>query len=234
MIEEKKNATTDTNKAKDPDKSCLGWTVKNALVPILVAVIGAYAVLAAAKILPSPFSSAATSTPTAPGAFTQLTDNYYASGYWTHPDGSISSIQQVADTSSTGCLSKQCLKIAVTWNGAWDTAGVFWQHPVNNWGNQRGCNLTGATSISFWSRGEVGGEVVRFLAACQRGNGVCVDNGQIMLEKTWQHYSINISGQNLTDIHAAFEWIVASQVTFYLDEIRIEGINPNQISCPMN
>ncbi|MFZ1040250.1 MAG: hypothetical protein WCA79_02665 [Anaerolineales bacterium] len=55
MIEEKTSPTSDNNKTKDPDKSCMGWTVKNAFVPILVAMIGAYAILVAAHILPWPF-----------------------------------------------------------------------------------------------------------------------------------------------------------------------------------
>jgi hypothetical protein len=39
-------------------------------------------------------------------------------------------------------------------------AGLYWQHPDNNWGDEPGVDLTGAKRISFYARGERGGEIV--------------------------------------------------------------------------
>jgi hypothetical protein len=42
-------------------------------------------------------------------------------------------------------------------------AGIAWQSPPNDWGDQPGgLNLKGATKLTFWARGEDGGEVVVF------------------------------------------------------------------------
>ena len=42
--------------------------------------------------------------------------------------------------------------------------GVVWQNPANNWGDKPGgWNLTGAKKLSFWARGDKGGEKVTFL-----------------------------------------------------------------------
>ena len=52
--------------------------------------------------------------------------------------------------------------IRITYSGAgtqgW--AGIYWQHPANNWGTvpNGGFNLTGAAKLTFWARGENGGE----------------------------------------------------------------------------
>ncbi|MDD5440789.1 MAG: hypothetical protein PHZ27_01085, partial [Candidatus Omnitrophica bacterium] len=41
-------------------------------------------------------------------------------------------------------------------------AGVYWQTPANNWGSvaNAGFNLQGATKLTFWARGDKGGEIV--------------------------------------------------------------------------
>ena len=41
-------------------------------------------------------------------------------------------------------------------------AGVYWQYPDKNWGEFRGLDLSGATQLTFWARGETGCEVVEF------------------------------------------------------------------------
>ncbi|MBC7821342.1 MAG: hypothetical protein IAG10_31020, partial [Planctomycetaceae bacterium] len=38
--------------------------------------------------------------------------------------------------------------------------GVYWQNPEDNWGEYPGLDLQGASSLTFWARGETGGEVV--------------------------------------------------------------------------
>ncbi len=41
--------------------------------------------------------------------------------------------------------------------------GIAWQNPANNWGDQAGgLDLSGAKKLTFWARGDEGGEVVSF------------------------------------------------------------------------
>ena len=57
---------------------------------------------------------------------------------------------------------KTCLKVDYTASDNW--GGVVWQNPANNWGDKAGgWNLTGAKKLTFWARGDKGGEVVTFL-----------------------------------------------------------------------
>ena len=43
-------------------------------------------------------------------------------------------------------------------------AGIYWQHPDKNWGDEIGLNLVGAKKISFYAKGERGGEIVEFIS----------------------------------------------------------------------
>ena len=41
-------------------------------------------------------------------------------------------------------------------------AGIYWLNPPNNWGNRKGgFSLTGAQKLTFWARGEKGGEQIQ-------------------------------------------------------------------------
>lgn len=41
-------------------------------------------------------------------------------------------------------------------------AAIYWQHPDGNWGEKPGLNLTGARKITFYAKGDCGGEIVQF------------------------------------------------------------------------
>jgi hypothetical protein len=85
-------------------------------------------------------------------------------------------------------------------------AGAFWQYPANNWGSHGGYPIPpGATKVSFWARGEGGGELVLFLTG-QGLNSPCSDysttqspgaggNYGISLASppAWQNYALDIS-----------------------------------------
>jgi hypothetical protein len=64
----------------------------------------------------------------------------------------------------TNCHSGMtCIRITFTGaSGEW--AGIYWQEPANNWGTvaNAGYDLSGATALTFWARGENGGEKVEF------------------------------------------------------------------------
>ena len=56
---------------------------------------------------------------------------------------------------------KTCLRCEFAADHGW--GGVVWQSPANDWGDRGGgYDLTGAKKLTFWARGEAGGEVVSF------------------------------------------------------------------------
>ncbi len=110
-------------------------------------------------------------------------------------------------------------------------AGVAWQHPLNDWGQlPGGFNLNGAEKLTFWARGKKGGEKVSF------GIGILADDvpnhdtvmkelNEVKLSNKWKQYSINLKGEDLSQIKTPFWWRLASPglpVTFYLDDIQFE------------
>jgi parallel beta-helix repeat protein len=58
-----------------------------------------------------------------------------------------------------------CIKINYSANGSQGNnwSGIYWQDPENNWGDKiGGFNLTGAAELTFWAKGEKGGEKMEF------------------------------------------------------------------------
>jgi hypothetical protein len=84
-------------------------------------------------------------------------------------------------------------------------AGVLWQHPLNNWGTAAGYAIpAGATKVSFWARGQLGGEIVSFLvgfAVTPTTAAPCFDHvsaslSNQVLTTAWTHYTIPLGGQS--------------------------------------
>jgi len=121
-----------------------------------------------------------------------------------------------------------CMKIEYRAADQW--GGVVWLDPPNDWGDKPGGhNLTGATQLTFWARGETGGEKVRFKFGGIFDEKPYFDtaSGELaaVLTKEWTQYSIDLTGKDLTRIKTGFGWIVSGQgkpVTFYLDDIQYE------------
>ncbi len=120
-------------------------------------------------------------------------------------------------------------------------AGIYWQNPANNWGTKRGgYDLSGAKKLTFWIRGEKGGEMVAeakmgaVLAEVKVGGimGEFSDSdsasiGPIVLTQDWKEYVIDIAGKDLTYISGGFCWAASSAdnpdgFTIYLDDIYYE------------
>jgi len=127
-----------------------------------------------------------------------------------------------------------CIKIVytpdVSQGARW--AGIYWQNPANNWGARKGgYDITGATRLAFWARGEIGGE--RIEEVKMGGiSGAYPDSdtatvGPIVLTKEWKQYEIDLTGKDLSYISGGFCWSTNLDVnpdgcTFYLDDIRYE------------
>ena len=117
--------------------------------------------------------------------------------------------------------------------GAVGWAGVYWQWPVNNWGDKPGKAVQGASTISFWAAGEKGGEIVEFKAGGVQGKP-CSDSfevslGSVKLTKDWKQYHISLRGHidSRKPLYGAFAWVATGDsnpggLIFYLDGIRYE------------
>jgi hypothetical protein len=123
------------------------------------------------------------------------------------------------------------------WTRPCQWAGVYWQEPENNWATlPGGYDLSGATHLRFWVRGQNGGERVRFYVG---GIGVCGDdypdslrpalNTEVLtLTSDWQQVEIDLRGHDLSSVIGGFGW-AANQcsnpggATFYLDDIVFES-----------
>src|SRR5687768_5450061 len=109
--------------------------------------------------------------------------------------------------------------------------GVVWQSPANDWGDRPGgLDLTGAKRLTFWARGEEGGESVTFKLGVIGADKPFPDSGSaslddVKLTKEWKRYEIDLSGKDLTCIKTGFVWVVGAKgkpLTFYLDDVRYE------------
>lgn len=114
-------------------------------------------------------------------------------------------------------------------------AGIYWQNPANNWGTvpNAGFDLRGATKLTFWARGERGGEVINEFKVGGISSGDYIDSdsasiGPIQLTKEWKKYEIDLRGKDLSYIIGGFCWATNIDVNdpngiiFYLDEIKYE------------
>ena len=124
---------------------------------------------------------------------------------------------------------KTCLQAQFAAKDGW--GGIVWQDPANDWGDKMGgANLTGATQLTFWARGEKGGESVAFLCGVIGSEKPFYDTVKEKLAvagltKEWKRYAIDLKGKNLSRVKTGFGWTLAASgepVTFYLDDIRYE------------
>ena len=129
---------------------------------------------------------------------------------------------------------KSCIKISysakMTQNAGW--TGMYWQQPMSNWGDKKGgFSLTGATKLTFWARGEKGGEkITEFKLGGITGEYPDTDTaaiGPIELSTQWQKYTIDLDGKDLSNIIGGFCWSASKDdnprgMIFCLDDIIYE------------
>ena len=150
---------------------------------------------------------------------------YAPSGYM----GSAADIHMDLQSTTNPHAGKTCLEVRFTAKNNW--GGVIWQDPPNDWGDRAGGHdVTGATRLSFWARGEKGGEVVNFVCGVIGTDKKYYDTTQAKLDKTaltkdWKQYTIDLKGRDLSRMKSGFGWSLAAgaePVTFYLDDIKFE------------
>lgn len=111
-------------------------------------------------------------------------------------------------------------------------AGVYWLNPADNWGDRKGgYNLTGAQRLTFFARGEKGGERIEEFKIGGVGRGMDYPDsdsafiGPVILTKEWKEYTIDLRGKDLSYLSGGFAWITNTEVNpeacvFYLDDIQ--------------
>lgn len=166
--------------------------------------------------------------------FTEKYDlkNHYIPSGWMGDYGDI----QIDD----GCTmtphgGKTCFKVTYTAQGAQGAGwmGIYWQNPANNWGTQMGgYDLKGYNKLTFWARGDKGGEIIsEFKVGGINGNYADSDStsmGPITLTKDWKQYTIDLKGMDLSYISGGFELSASSKdnpegFVIYLDDMKYEG-----------
>ena len=158
-------------------------------------------------------------------------DNHYVpSGYMgDYPDVAVDTSSFDNPHAGTTCI-KVVYSNASSQGARW--AGMYWQNPANNWGDREGgFDLTGATKVSFWARGEEGGERIEEFKIGGI-TGVYSDSdlagiGPVLLTAEWEKFEIDLRGKDLSYISGGFCWASNLDVnpegaTFYLDDIRYE------------
>jgi hypothetical protein len=158
-------------------------------------------------------------------------NHYIPSGFM--PDGkciTFSDIWQENCHSEKTCMKidydVECSRKGQKW------AGIYWLNPANNWGTRKGgYNLTGAQKVTFWARGDKGGEQIQeFTIGGITGDYPDTDTaviGPVILSSNWREYTIDLRGKDLSYISGGFSWTTSEDVnpqdcTFYLDDIRYE------------
>ena len=141
--------------------------------------------------------------------------------------GNTVAIRMDSKCSQNPHSGKTCIEVIYNAPDKW--AGVVWQSPANDWGNlPGGLNLTGATHLEFWARGEQGGEVVTFEFGILGKDAKFPDSGKgklekVSLKKDWERYRLPLKGINLSYIKTGFAWALAGHgraLKFYLDDVR--------------
>ncbi|MFH1791575.1 MAG: hypothetical protein ABH885_06310 [Candidatus Omnitrophota bacterium] len=157
--------------------------------------------------------------------------NHYAPSGWMGDYGDLKINEGCATDPRT---RRSCIKVdysARKKQGAgW--AGVYWQDPPNNWGNlPGGYDLTGSKALTFWAKGEKGGELIAEFKmggiSGEFGDSTSASVGPIALTPEWTKYTINLENEDLSRVIGGFAFVLSEMenpegAVFYLDEIAYE------------
>jgi hypothetical protein len=162
-------------------------------------------------------------------------DNHYIPGGWMGDTGDLFVNESESIIKYSGTSSTKIIYSGVG-SGGKNWAGIYWLYPDGNWGTDPngGWDVTGARSLTFWVRGDVGGEIISFgIGGVSGPYGDTlvpkVSTGNITLTTAWTQYELDLTGKDLSRVVGGFEWdtnntLNPSGATFYVDEVRFEPI----------
>jgi len=159
-------------------------------------------------------------------------NNHFIPSGWMPNSGTSKDIKYDGSSKEDPYLGDACIKIQYKDVSGNRWAGIYWQNPANNWGSSdAGYDLSKATKLTFWARGEKGGErIEEFKVGGIMGefsDSDAVNIGPVILTKEWTQYTIDLKGKDMSYIIGGFCWstnvdVNPEGVTFYLDEIKYE------------
>ena len=159
---------------------------------------------------------------------------FVSSGYM----GDISALTVDPASAENPHSGPTCEKWTYRPTGLWPWVAVAWQHPDGNWGDVPGLDWGKRrfTQVSVWARGlrDSTGNLprVQFKAGDSTTAGKPYQASfalaplTVTLTEEWKQYTLDLKGQNLSQVIAAFVVVVRAQdvgprgATFYLDDIQ--------------
>jgi hypothetical protein len=155
----------------------------------------------------------------------EISEPPFAASGWMGATDSIAMDEHCEENPQSG---QKCLR--VEYRKMMDWGGAVWQNPANDWGAlPGGYDLSEARELSFWVRGAVGGEKVKFgfgiIKEDMRYHDTARFEEEYVLGREWREIRMPLAGHDLSRIKSGFMWFVGGQgmpVTFFLDEIRYE------------
>jgi len=161
-------------------------------------------------------------------------DNHYIPSGWM-PATAARDLKLNVNWKENPYSGDSCIRVEYRNNSGTRWAGIYWQQPANNWGTvpDAGFNLQGAKKITFWAKGERGGELINEFKVGGIVSGEFIDSdsagiGPVQLRPEWQKYEIDLRGADLSYVIGGFCWATNIDVNdpegivFYLDEIKYE------------
>ena len=127
--------------------------------------------------------------------------------------GNTQGLKLVEDCPDRPHAGKTCLRLTYTPGNGW--AGVAWQDPANDWGDAPGgYDLKGARRLTFWARGEKGGESVNFGLGVIGPEKPFADSAKVTLDgikltRDWKRYTIDLGGVDLSRVKSGFVFTLA-------------------------
>lgn len=155
-----------------------------------------------------------------------LADNYHSSG-WCGDYGDIR-VEYFYSPLFEGNWRGQKWSYTARGSHGKGWAGVYWQYPENNWWKKKGHDLSRYNALTFWAKGEKGGEVLEIRLGGDR-DSLDLIYGPIRLSRKWKKYTINLSNEDLSNVSSGFCWLTyrkrnPSGCTFYVDRAVYEKI----------
>lgn len=157
-------------------------------------------------------------------------NNYVPSGYMgDFGDIKLNDNYRIDPHSGRSCIQIEYLAEASQGAG-W--MGIYWQNPPENWGDQPGgYDLTGHTKLTFWAKGDRGGEIISEFKMGGIGgeyfDSDSTGDGPFVLTDEWKQYELDLRGLDLSYISGGF--CLSARLSdnpdgfiIYLDEIRYE------------
>lgn len=142
--------------------------------------------------------------------------------------GNIDALKLKLDSNESPKSGDTCAEVTFEGNGSW--AGVAWQYPAGDWGEQpQALDLSRAKHLKLWLRGSKGGEKVNIELGILKKDKKYSDSGSgkltCTLTKEWKEFEIDLHEVDLSSIKTGFVFVVEGSgepIKFYFDNVRYE------------